>query len=124
MSRDMNVYDFYIPVFVDGQISLKELKDEFRPKSQVPVMVIQNNQESFVPAFKLCSVCRQFAEKNIPKGQMFGILGMSKQDLFKFEQQTLILKWHDYPNKYKDGYEITVAIFENEFNLMHGGKRK
>lgn len=122
---NLKKYDFFVPIYMDGLVTFQELRKEFQPENNAPVLILKHGDEIIIPLFRDPTICLNFIRRNTPKYHIVGVMGMSEVDTKKFTERGWNIDWHTYPKLYtsRPGYEISVEVIESDFDLFTAGKR-
>jgi hypothetical protein len=125
MATPLSEFDFFVAVYTAGDLTLEEMKQECQIENWAPVLILRTPEGIVVPLFRDPHVCLKFIQRNIPRGQMAGIMGMSECDTKRFTDKGWKIDWHSFPKMYtsRPGYQIDVEVIESDFTLTVKGRR-
>lgn len=118
-------FDFYAVVNPDGVLTPQEMKEECQVENWAPIQIVRTPSDIMVPLFKDAEICIDFIKRNMPTGQMVGILGFDTSELWRFTNQGWRIEWHTFPKLYtsRPGYQLEVGVIESDFELHFNKNR-
>lgn len=70
-----------------GEMKITDVINECQPGSWAPVLVFRNGNETVVPILPTQQHAIRFAQRNLPKGQVFGTLILTAEDIAKISKE-------------------------------------
>lgn len=98
-----------------GEMNTSDIVKECQPGSWAPVLVFRNEQITYVPVLNTQEHAIRFAQRNLPKGQIFGMLILTPEDVIKIEKEFaakgFTFVFLDHPKKLVGKADVEIYEF-------------
>lgn len=109
-----------------GEINLHGVVEECQRGAWAPILVFRDGDETIVPVLGTQEDAVRFAKRNLPKGQIFGTVILTPEDVKKigdeFSSKGLRIEFFDHPKKMRSRADVEIYEFVGRPDVYGFGK--
>lgn len=109
-----------------GEMNTSDVVNECRSGSWAPVLIFRDGQTTHVPVLNTQAHAVRFAQRNLPKDQLFGMLVLTAEDVVKlekeFNEKGFTFVFLDHPKKMTGKPDVEIYEFAGKPDV-HGLKK-
>ena len=98
-----------------GEMNLSDIVNECQPGAWAPVLTFNAGQKTVVPVLDTQQKAVRFAQRNLPKEQLFGFLILTDENVVKlekdFNEKGLVFLFLDHPKKMTGKPNVEIYEF-------------
>lgn len=98
-----------------GEMSLKNVIEECQKGAWAPVLVFRSNEKTTIPVLGTQESAIRFAQRNLPKGQLFGTVILTANDAEKigeeFSRKGFCIEFLDHPKRMRGRPDVEIYEF-------------
>lgn len=98
-----------------GEMNLSDIVNECQPGAWAPVLTFNDGQKTVVPVLDTQQKAVRFAQRNLPKEQLFGSLILTDENVVKlekdFNEKGLVFLFLDHPKKMAGKPNVEIYEF-------------
>lgn len=112
---DLELSDYYVPVFNDGTLTSNEILTDFKKNNIALVVCLKRCNHIIVPIYKEMVHAKEFAKKNL-KHKLHGLTTISKKFINYCNNNDITFRLWEYPKRITInlGYEIDCLTLEHD----------
>lgn len=100
-------------VCTQGHMKFEEIQKECVPGKWAPLVVYRQDDKTILPLFESPKLARRFAERNLPKEWLTGIVNLNPPDGAILDKKGILQKLFTvFPNKLTDIVEFDIVVHE------------
>lgn len=111
----MNIVDGWLIFASLGEMNTKNVVEECQKEGWVPVLVFRDGEETIVPILDTQEKAIRFAQRNLPKNQLFGTVILTDADASKikeeFASKKLKIEFLNHPRKMRGSPNVEIYEF-------------
>lgn len=105
-----------------GEMSTRDIVNECHVDSWAPVLVVRDGDKTCVPVLNTHQHAIRFAQRNLPKNQLFGTLLLTAEDAIKLEKEFtakgFTFVFLDHPKKMAGTPDVEIYEFAGKPDVL------
>jgi len=109
-----------------GEMNLNNIIDECQKGAWVPILVFRDGENTVLPVLDMQDKAIRLAQRNLPKGQLFGTIILTAADAEKiareFGDKGISIEFMDHPRKMRGRPDVEIYEFLGSPDVYGIGK--